>query len=683
MRSFDDFQKEYTADGEKSYLTLSIPVDKQLKQYQIGMLEKNRLDLLLPLVVQRVNDDWKLSCDITSKIPLGRILERKSLRHHEFVFIIRQFAELVHVLKEYLLDLPCAVFDKNFIFCDPAEFALYFIYIPVKSSEREPERIKNFLRKLIVEDIHLVDDVSGSLLKKLLEALKSETFTSELLYQCLDGTDIHKEAHRGTGGNEHTSDATEPKEESGSQAFISDVQFVTAPRPDNSLGGGKRDGNRSPQQQNNHYSPRTNRQDTPPSKANRIGKTPPNDPLKMVRNPETISSQNSGVHPLKSGNHLFAFLRKYPKLSWLIAGGVNLLLVGILVYIIASYEKNPGNAVSNIAGFLLITAAGNYFLLTRLFSKDKRIPDVEVPNTLWGASFNKRFHPVNGDEDIILPKNPAARFRGENYREKVELPPVSQATVSSANHAVPGSYKAQTGSNQEVNPVVGKNQENNRKLNQKEQVFETATNRTAFTDLNIESEIDKTYHQAAFTQSEEQITTLHTTAGNGNLPSKEAVCSKAAIQNSLHGIIEPVRPQGCSGEYYSDFHASDIRREANQSFPDKTMILGSPSQQVPCLVSLLRPYEKILLDKTPLMIGRLADSVDYVIQNRAIGKIHAEIIKSGDNYYIVDLNSVNGTYVNGERLICNTETLMNSGDKVTLANESYTYFHGGQVPVQI
>ena len=126
MRSFDDFQKEYTADGEKSYLTLSIPVDKQLKQYQIGMLEKNRLDLLLPLVVQRVNDDWKLSCDITSKIPLGRILERKSLRHHEFVFIIRQFAELVHVLKNTSGSAPARVSTENLSFVIQPSLRYYF-----------------------------------------------------------------------------------------------------------------------------------------------------------------------------------------------------------------------------------------------------------------------------------------------------------------------------------------------------------------------------------------------------------------------------------------------------------------------------------------------------------------------------------------------------------------------------
>ncbi|MBP7177070.1 MAG: hypothetical protein KBA53_12760, partial [Thermoclostridium sp.] len=484
MRSFDDFQKEYTADGEKSYFTLSIPVDEQFKQYQTGMLEKNRLDLLLPLVVQRVNDDWKLSYDITSKIPLGRVLERKSLRHHEFDFIIRQFAALVHVLKEYLLDLPCVVFDKNYIFCDPADFTLFFVYIPVKSSESEPERIKNFLRKLIVEDIRLVDDISGSLLKKLLEALKSEAFTSELLYQCLDSTDVNQQVKSNVY-------ATDLKEDFSNKAFTAEVYPNVPTRLDNSLEGTRHDENKNKQVQNNHPFSRSNTEHTPPPRPRKPAAIPSRESVKTVRTHETISCKA----PVRKMNNMkpgFAFLQKYPKSSWLIAGGVNLLLLAILVYIIASVGKNPSNAVSNIAGFLLIAAAGNYFLCTRLFSKEKKLPVVEASIETRSAAFKKRFEFENDEEDIILPKNPAASFQRENNREKVVLPPVSHAGSSSSDRAIPGSDRTND-SNQadRTTPIFGMNQENGGKLNQKAQSAEALRKRADSAALSVEPEIEK------------------------------------------------------------------------------------------------------------------------------------------------------------------------------------------------
>ena len=43
MKSFCDLQRVH-GDGTKSYLMLCIPVNAEIKQYQIGMLEKIRSD---------------------------------------------------------------------------------------------------------------------------------------------------------------------------------------------------------------------------------------------------------------------------------------------------------------------------------------------------------------------------------------------------------------------------------------------------------------------------------------------------------------------------------------------------------------------------------------------------------------------------------------------------------------
>jgi ABC-type multidrug transport system ATPase subunit/pSer/pThr/pTyr-binding forkhead associated (FHA) protein/ABC-type multidrug transport system permease subunit len=63
--------------------------------------------------------------------------------------------------------------------------------------------------------------------------------------------------------------------------------------------------------------------------------------------------------------------------------------------------------------------------------------------------------------------------------------------------------------------------------------------------------------------------------------------------------------------------------------------------------------------KSQIVIGRIEDC-DYVISNPSISRRHAMVEKIGPNSYkITDLNSLNGTYVNGRR-ITGSETISNA-----------------------
>lgn len=84
-------------------------------------------------------------------------------------------------------------------------------------------------------------------------------------------------------------------------------------------------------------------------------------------------------------------------------------------------------------------------------------------------------------------------------------------------------------------------------------------------------------------------------------------------------------------------------------------------------------HEKIIIDKASFMIGRLKSQVDYVSQNNAVGKVHAEIINRNGMNYIKDLNSRNGTYINGERIVSNVEYTIKNSDRVAFANSEYTF----------
>ncbi|URZ18070.1 FHA domain-containing protein [Clostridium felsineum] len=83
--------------------------------------------------------------------------------------------------------------------------------------------------------------------------------------------------------------------------------------------------------------------------------------------------------------------------------------------------------------------------------------------------------------------------------------------------------------------------------------------------------------------------------------------------------------------------------------------------------------EKIFINKDSFKVGRLSGSVDYVSDNRAIGKLHAEIRKVNSDYYVMDLESKNGTFINDKRLESNKLYKMKENDIIKFANSYYTF----------
>lgn len=69
---------------------------------------------------------------------------------------------------------------------------------------------------------------------------------------------------------------------------------------------------------------------------------------------------------------------------------------------------------------------------------------------------------------------------------------------------------------------------------------------------------------------------------------------------------------------------------------------------------LLKYKQKVLktfeIDKDEITIGRVKSN-DIHINNLAVSKRHARIIKNQGNYLIEDLKSTNGTYLNTVRII--------------------------------
>ena len=70
------------------------------------------------------------------------------------------------------------------------------------------------------------------------------------------------------------------------------------------------------------------------------------------------------------------------------------------------------------------------------------------------------------------------------------------------------------------------------------------------------------------------------------------------------------------------------------------------------------------LDKSEILIGRVPES-DIILPDRQVSRRHARIFRRGEVYYIEDLGSKNGTWVNGHPL--HGVRALEDGDEIQIA----------------
>ncbi len=79
------------------------------------------------------------------------------------------------------------------------------------------------------------------------------------------------------------------------------------------------------------------------------------------------------------------------------------------------------------------------------------------------------------------------------------------------------------------------------------------------------------------------------------------------------------------------------------------------------------------INKMPFLIGKSDIHADGVILSDSVSRVHAKIYEINGKSFIEDMNSKNGTYVNGARISPNEKIELCSGDKIRFAASEYVY----------
>ena len=108
---------------------------------------------------------------------------------------------------------------------------------------------------------------------------------------------------------------------------------------------------------------------------------------------------------------------------------------------------------------------------------------------------------------------------------------------------------------------------------------------------------------------------------------------------------------------------------------EETVILTAPDKHIvgKLVYDGINDEENFIIEKDVFKIGSDAQNNDGVIKSKAVSRSHAQILRQGSSYYLNDMNSTNGTAINGQLLAYNQQVLLHSMDKIKFADASYVF----------
>lgn len=153
--------------------------------------------------------------------------------------------------------------------------------------------------------------------------------------------------------------------------------------------------------------------------------------------------------------------------------------------------------------------------------------------------------------------------------------------------------------------------------------------------------------------------------GKPDQPGK--VKGKPALEEPAQETPAPTAPQAPVAAVVPHVQSA----EAKQEDIENTVVMGLDMFGV----GYLEYFEnglamRIHLDQEVTRVGSRAQSVDHALLSHKVSKVHAEFIRRGGRYFMRDINSTNGTYLNGsrDRVVSNQEIELHDGDQIRLAD---------------
>lgn len=104
---------------------------------------------------------------------------------------------------------------------------------------------------------------------------------------------------------------------------------------------------------------------------------------------------------------------------------------------------------------------------------------------------------------------------------------------------------------------------------------------------------------------------------------------------------------------------------------ERTVLLSAPKMHSCPELLCEKTGEVVLITKIPFYIGSVKEYADFVPAAEGVSRIHCCISKKENNYYLSDLNSTNGTYLNGKEVVPGKDALLSANDEIRITSQKF------------
>ncbi len=138
----------------------------------------------------------------------------------------------------------------------------------------------------------------------------------------------------------------------------------------------------------------------------------------------------------------------------------------------------------------------------------------------------------------------------------------------------------------------------------------------------------------------------------------------------LSNLFSPKQKKLMIAEEKEEYQTQSVKEEKIEE-SERTVLLSAIQQKEEVVLICDSSGEIIPITKFPFYIGSTSDYVDYVLKQEGVSRIHCCISKKGESYYVADLNSTNGTYLNKKEVMPGKDELLSANDEIRIASVEF------------
>lgn len=157
-------------------------------------------------------------------------------------------------------------------------------------------------------------------------------------------------------------------------------------------------------------------------------------------------------------------------------------------------------------------------------------------------------------------------------------------------------------------------------------------------------------------------------------PQRESKEKPQLSEKFVRPPVNEILQEGSDDSIKTMMEKKSLHREREEDFGE-TVVLSAGVVSGPASLVSREPGElaPIYLQEELTVIGKLENACDAVIDLPTVSRIHAKIRKREEEYYLSDMNSRNGTIVNGRLLLPEEEYRLQEEDEVDFAQARYIF----------